>query len=693
MSDFQCFRSWLTEAPPPEVAREIGDHLEAWICERRDAGDDVDRWQWRRALIDEATRQMAAVREVSTEGWKLAKRERHFEAGLGAWPDELWRDPHTLGWLHEQYAARARAESFAEHVHREAKHSSMTTTTQLYTPRWVADVLARGAIDVVGGEQSGEKIEVLDPAVGGGQMLLAALSVFAEKNPKGLATDWAKRLWGFDLDENAVEVARRTVALEIARRKGARDRAAEAILQRQITCADALDESIDRSWAVVLTNPPYMGWRSMPKELRRRLDPRFRPFHSDLSAAFIARCHQLSHGAVGILAQQSIWYLRRFQKARAELFDRGGIRYFLHLGSGAFWNLDGEKASVAAFVQRSDGPSGDEDAAEAPTWVWDLRHLCGPDDKARAFRESLEASKHEATPSAFDLATTKSVPGRPFCHDLPGELRRLFAERPPLSEWAEVPGSQNKTGRNREFVRSWSEVEPEELRRVDALGGRGSADGRWVFYSKGGRFAPWWGNWQWVVDWSEEGRRFYSENRTSNLLAEEYWFREGIVYTDFGGKRFNARWMPEGCLFDMTGPAIFPHPELWPTLSRRQRIGAVLAVLNSSAARRMLRALNPSLHFQVRDVRALPTPRMNPEVAASIAEHVWMIIEGIRELYGQIEDDPLHGQSAAMSRDERQQKLEALRDLEARVDLQVCQAYGVEQRPIMKASVVNHHAL
>ncbi len=661
----------LAPTQTPEHAASFAELLQTALADEYTAGG-------RAALIDAATRRMATSRGVTADGLVDDATPNDFDDILDRWPPELWDDPHALGWLHEQHAAAARHDAFEAHVQREQKHSSQTVTTQLYTPRWIADVLASEAI----AQCDGGAPALLDPAVGGGQMLLAAMSVFARRTPDAEPHQWVAPLWGVDLDERAVDVAQRTIALEVARVTGRRCERSEQICRRQITAGDGLNDADVQPADAVVTNPPYMGWRSMPDGLRERLDPRFRPYHRDLFSTFIARCHELAEQTVGILAQQSIWYLRRFEKARRDLLERAALTLFLHLGAGAFWNLDGEKASVVAFVQRTDGRC---DGSE-PAKLWDLRDETGPEDKRRAFEESLRCGE----PTLFDVATTKPVPGRPICHDLEPELRALFDELPPLVEFADVP-SQNKTGRNKTYVREWMDVPEDQLRRVEALGGRGKPQGRWVFYSKGGRFAPWWGNWKWVVDWSDEARRFYDENRTSSLLDEKWWFREGIVYTDFGGKRFNARWMPPNCLFDMTGPAVFPADHWWPTLTERERIGAALAVLNSSPARRMLKALNPTLHFQMRDVRALPVPQMEDETAREVAEDVWALIDGLRRIHATVEGDPLYDGAVEVGARQREELLGQLADLEVAIDQRVCEAYGVRYCPLEGASVKRHH--
>ena len=133
-------------------------------------------------------------------------------------------------------------------------------------------------------------------------------------------------------------------------------------------------------------------------------------------------------------------------------------------------------------------------------------------------------------------------------------------------------------------------------------------------YAKGGPFCKWHGNLERVVDWSEEARGFYGSNPTSNLLAERFWYREGITYSDFGGRAFSARWLPPGALFDMAGPAIFvDQSELSLTFW--------LGFLNSPLVCHLLNADNPTIHYQVDNLRRLPLPAPeqlspeNPQVA------------------------------------------------------------------------------
>jgi hypothetical protein len=85
-------------------------------------------------------------------------------------------------------------------------------------------------------------------------------------------------------------------------------------------------------------------------------------------------------------------------------------------------------------------------------------------------------------------------------------------------------------------------------------------------------------------------------------LSHNYWYREGITWSDLGGQKFCARWLPPGGAFDMAGPSAFVPDDapggLW----------FWLGLLNSAVARALLNARNATLHYQIGDVRRLPLP-------------------------------------------------------------------------------------
>lgn len=147
-------------------------------------------------------------------------------------------------------------------------------------------------------------------------------------------------------------------------------------------------------------------------------------------------------------------------------------------------------------------------------------------------------------------------------------------------------GSQNITADNEKYLRFLWEVSADDV----------GESAKWVFYIKGGLFRKWYGNIELLVDWSEEARGFYKTNPTSNLLAKQYRFREGITYTELTSGVNSFRYLPPVSVFDKKGPCIVDV----------QDNEYCLAFFNSIIAMQYFKLLNPTITLQVKDVKNTP---------------------------------------------------------------------------------------
>lgn len=182
-----------------------------------------------------------------------------------------------------------------------------------------------------------------------------------------------------------------------------------------------------------------------------------------------------------------------------------------------------------------------------------------------------------------DADTFKQIPGSPIAYWVSQALISSFGKGIELDNISDYTGSQNITADNELYLRRWWEPS--------------NSGNRWIPYSKGGNFRRWFGNHEYVVDWSEQAKYFYKNNSTSNLLNERYWFQEGITYSDITSGRSHFRFLPAQGVFDKKGPEI---------CMLGKNLFSILAFLNSSVCQQYLYLLNPSMTLQVVDVKKLP---------------------------------------------------------------------------------------
>jgi hypothetical protein len=147
----------------------------------------------------------------------------------------------------------------------------------------------------------------------------------------------------------------------------------------------------------------------------------------------------------------------------------------------------------------------------------------------------------------------------------------------------------NDTGENDIFVRNWYEV---ELNKI----GFTNYNKSWIPYIKSGEARKWYGNLNWVVFWEQDGQLIKNHPK-STIRNPQFNFCEGITWSDLTSRYISARYMPQGCLRDNRGPAIF---------NLNEQFNYVLALLCSKICLAIQNIINPTICFQVGNAKAIP---------------------------------------------------------------------------------------
>ena len=178
------------------------------------------------------------------------------------------------------------------------------------------------------------------------------------------------------------------------------------------------------------------------------------------------------------------------------------------------------------------------------------------------------------------------IPASPIAYWVSENFGNTFINSDKMENYAEITGSHNKTANNELYVRFYWEINSSLLFQ------------KWVGYAKGGEFRKWFGNTEYLVDWSDKAKIFYDTNSTSNLISENYWFKDGITYTDLTTRGFNCRTIDNKSISDMSGPAIY--------IENTKERNFLMGLLNSNFSNKIFQLLNPTLHIKINDIKRLP---------------------------------------------------------------------------------------
>ncbi|MGR5233647.1 BREX-1 system adenine-specific DNA-methyltransferase PglX [Vibrio rotiferianus] len=322
-------------------------------------------------------------------------------------------------------------------------------------------------------------------------------------------------------------------------------------------------------------NPPYLGSKGMNKELKD-FGKKFYPnSKSDLFALFMERSFNLlkEHGYNAQVNMQSWMFLSSFEKMRESLLDTKTIITMAHLGARAFGQISGEVVQTTAWVLRNTHINHFK-----PPY---LRLVEGNEIEKKHALLNGENRYVENTQEEF-----KIIPSSPIAYWVDNKFKLIY--KSPALESITISDGQNKTGNNDKYLRLHWEIKRETV-------GTGK---KWFFYAKGGGFRRWYGNLTDVINWSEEAKNHYKRDKICRIIPEYLWNKKGITWGLITSSKPTFRLLPQDATFDVGGSSVFFKDE--------NDIDYSLALCNSSVALYALKIGNPTLNFQVKNIRDLP---------------------------------------------------------------------------------------
>ena len=358
-----------------------------------------------------------------------------------------------------------------------------------------------------------------------------------------------------------------------------------------------LGETMAQKYSVVTTNPPYLNSGNMPVVLSNYAKKEYPNSKTDLYSMLMEKAINMvrSNNFIAMITQQSWMFLNYFENLR-EIYLKECIINMAHLGTRAFSEIGGEVVQTTTFV---------------------VRKLFSPDYVARYSRltyygnEELKKQKLKEVQNTVYACSKKyySIPGKALAYWISDETASIFENAPKLKEFAE-PRAGLQTGENDTFLRLWEEISYQGIgfkcRNAEECI---KSEKKWFPYSKGGTHRRWFGNFDYVVDWYNDGENikkdkldklekgliFASNSKPKNV---QYYFREGITWSTLSGANFAARWHIPGALFDIKGSTCF-----FDTVELEKY---TLGLMNSKVFNMLLQVISPTLDYNAGYIGKVP---------------------------------------------------------------------------------------
>jgi hypothetical protein len=345
---------------------------------------------------------------------------------------------------------------------------------------------------------------------------------------------------------------------------------------------------------VVATNPPYLN--RMNGDLKKYVKKYYKAYSGDLFSVFIWKNIEMTkQDGYSAYMTPFVWmFIKTYEGLRKSILDSKQISSLIQMEYSAF-----EEATVPinTFVLKNDM------SADSTGTYLKLSDFKGGMEVQRRY-----VLKAVADPSVSYLYRTKQtnfekIPGSPIAYWASNNLIRSFEIGTPLKDLVQ-PKVGLQTGDNNRFLRQWYEVEPFRISFTststeDAL----KSGEKWFPYNKGGSYRKWYGNYDYVVNWQDDGyeiKHFVDFNGKvrSRPQNTDYYFREAITWSDVTSGHFSMRYRKEGSIFDVVGMSLFS--------SDTKRLLQILLFSNTKVMNYIMSFLNPTIHASIGYVSLTP---------------------------------------------------------------------------------------
>lgn len=359
---------------------------------------------------------------------------------------------------------------------------------------------------------------------------------------------------------------------------------------------------LTQKYDAVITNPPYMGASGMNAKLAKYVKDNYPDSKSDLFAVFIEKWNTMMtlYGYNSMVTMQSWMFLSSFEKMRGNVLKAKNIINLMHMENMVMGIAFGTAVTIFgnSYIH---GYKGTYNQIKLGDIV---------NSKPQYFPVMENRFAQVSTEEFF------RIPGKPIAYWASKAVLNDFETKERIGTVA-PPKQGLATADNDRFLRLWHEVDIDKI----GFGCYSCEDAfktkkRYFPYNKGGTFRRWYGNRDYIVNWSNDGyeiKNFKDENgkvrsRPQNL---NYYFKPAITWSDVTSGSFSGRYAEQGFMFDIKGSSGFPKPE-W--------LLYILALLNSKVAQMFIKILNPTVTTQVGDITRIPVIKKNVEMVKKVSE-------------------------------------------------------------------------
>ena len=350
---------------------------------------------------------------------------------------------------------------------------------------------------------------------------------------------------------------------------------------------------LKNKYHIVCTNPPYLN-KYNPK-LKKFVEGNYKDYKGDLFSVFMVRVFDflVEDGYSGWMTPMVWMFIKTYEELRKYIILNKSIVTLIQMEYSAF---EEAVVPICSFILKN----GKEKEKGLYFKLSDFKG--GMEVQNQKVLEALENKNcgyfYEANEKNFE-----KIPGMPIGYWASESLLKDFEKGIKISELIE-PKQGLATADNDRFLRQWYEVEEEKISyNTKSITETENNEYKWYPYNKGGERRQWYGNYDYVVNWENNGNEIRNFKDSNGKLRSrpqntEYYFKEAITWPLITSGGFSIRYRESGSIHDVSGMSAFSENKL--------RLKYILGIMGTKISNFIFNMLNPTVNLQVGDFNNFP---------------------------------------------------------------------------------------
>lgn len=330
---------------------------------------------------------------------------------------------------------------------------------------------------------------------------------------------------------------------------------------------------------IIVTNPPYLGTARLNNSYSKLLKQHYPNAKADLFAAFLEKfTGNLKRGGYSALVTMQSWmFLSSFEKLRKGLLAKYTLSNLMHMENGVMGIAFGTAVSIFRNMPLSSFNG---------TYHQIKYHDVQNGDPASL---PVAGNRYNRT----NQTNFEQIPGHPIAYWASKKSIAAFK----MSQLEQYGSVKSGIMVNSSFLRTWFEVSVTK-EKFDCANYADMDGYKWFPLNSGGGYRKWFGNNLMIVNLENDGFDIENSGTNFRLRNRSLYFRNGITWGRITSADISFRQSRPGNLFGDAGPMMF--------LDHEENISGLMAILNSRVFSLFGSILNPTLNFQVDDLRHVP---------------------------------------------------------------------------------------